>query len=450
MSIKALRTYGKIIRTFKGYGNVRFKSGENYDCRFTLGQFSGVNLLISADIKCLPIEFFFKHFNDGEVEGFTGTLLDGRSIQLIGPVFLRKMDPAPNKLNSRLILHVSQCLIGNRDFQSPAVVTFEISNFLFDGTEKEVGSADSDKESECTILPLKLGDQEIQLQRVSNYKEVEVLLRAQKGVETTCVANANISDASDFDKVVSAIETFCLVASVARGTLINWSAVEVKTFGGDPVYSIYRDSVIRKYASFELIRRDNIENSKQFFENGYRRYMELNKDLQMSRIARAFTETRDGPFIETRTLLIAVLTEYLTGVRARLDDRVYFMKEDIFANGWESLKKSIENILSEIYPIDNKNFLRAMTGNAKGLNRRPFSWQINNLAKWLELGFDQQEIDKFIATRNSLAHSGSFPKDGTPVEHYRRMQHFLDRIILRLFDYHGKYYDFEHNEIKEI
>lgn len=449
MSIKSLKKYGIVKKVFKGKGTLKFKSGAIYSCRFTLGQFSNANLLISADINCLPIEFFFRHVND-EIEELKGTLLDKRPIQLVGPIYLRKMDATSNKQNSRLIIHVSQCVIGVLEFSKPATVSFEISNFLFTGTEKEIHKVDEQEQNEFSLLPLKLGDREIQIRKVSNYKEVETILWAQKGVETTCTANTNIDNPAELDEIISTIDALCDMASVARGTLINWSAFEIKALGGAPIFSTYRDSVIRRYASFELLKRSDVQNSKHFLERGYLRSLELAAEFQITRIARAFTETRDGPFIETRSLLIAVLTEYLAGIRSRLDNRVYFMGEDIFMEGWETIKNSIGNILSKTYPKVKKEFLRAMIGNAKGLNRRPFSWQISNLAKWLDIKFDKVEIDNFIATRNSLAHTGSFPKDGTPVEHYKRMQHFLDRIMLRLFDYHGSYYDFDNNKINKI
>ena len=449
MSIKSLEKYGTVRRVFKGKGSVKFKSGAIYRCRFTLGQFSNTNLLISADINCLPLDFFFSHAND-EIEDIEGTLLDGRPIQLIGPIYLRQMNSAPNNKNSRLIIHVSQCVIGVLEFLEPATISFEISNFLFNGTEVEIRKVNGQEQSEFSLLPLNLGNREIQIRKVSNYKEVEAVLRAQKGVETTCIASSSMGNLTGLDEIILTMDTICYVASVARGTLINWNAFEVKTIAGNSPYVLCRDSVIRRYASFEVIRRDNIQETKDFLEKGYLQCIDLASEFQINRIVRAFTETRDGPFLETRTLLIAVLTEYLAGIRSRLDNRVFFMEETTFIEGWETVKNSIGNLLSTTYPEVKKEFLRAMIGNAKGLNRRPFSWQISNLAKWLNIKFEKGEIDKFIATRNSLAHTGSFPKDGTPVEHYKRMQHFLDRIILRLFDYHGNYYDFYNNKISKL
>ena len=59
------------------------------------------------------------------------------------------------------------------------------------------------------------------------------------------------------------------------------------------------------------------------------------------------------------------------------------------------------------------------------------------------------EIEKIVTARNKLAHEGRFSGDETPVAQYRRMQHFIDRLMLRLFDYHGSYYDIEHNNMDE-
>ncbi len=201
----------------------------------------------------------------------------------------------------------------------------------------------------------------------------------------------------------------------------------------------------------DLIHRNDPHQTKTFLEKGFLRWNDLNEDFQIRKIARAYTETRDGPFIESRSLLIAVLAEYLSGVRARLDNHVFFLEEGIFSAGWETLKDEMRVMLQAIYPDTNKIYAKAMLGNIKGsLNRRSLSWRLNDLAKFLNLKFERGEVDKFVETRNKLAHEGTFPEDGTPAKHYMRMQHFLDRILLRLFDYHGSYLDFEHNEIRRI
>ena len=91
-----------------------------------------------------------------------------------------------------------------------------------------------------------------------------------------------------------------------------------------------------------------------------------------------------------------------------------------------------------------------MLGNVRGVNRRSFSWKLNNLAKWLNIKFEPGEIERFVEIRNKLAHEGRFPEVGTPTENYKKMQHVMDRLMLKLLDYQGPYYDIEHREIREI
>lgn len=239
--------------------------------------------------------------------------------------------------------------------------------------------------------------------------------------------------------------------SVARGTLVSWTSFEIQTVNNEKPYSLFRNSVTRRYASIELIDDNDHNNSKLFLENGFQRCSELHEDYKIRRIARAFTETRDGSFIEARSLQIAVLVEYLTNVKARLDNRTYFLNIDAFEAGWETFKAKAEFLLRETYPDSDKKCRVQMLNSMRGLmNRRPLSWKLSSLAKWLEIDFEPDEIKVFIQTRNKLAHEGRFPECETPTEHYLRMQHFLDRLMLRFLGYRGPYYDLEHRTTRQL
>ena len=183
---------------------------------------------------------------------------------------------------------------------------------------------------------------------------------------------------------------------------------------------------------------------------GFLRCQELEPDFQIRNIARSFIETRNGSFIESRSLLIGVLAEYLASVRARLNNRTYFLEQGSFESKWGSFKANVKEVLTSTYPEITKKYLPAMLSNIKSLNRRPLSWKLNNLAKWLEIKFESGEVERFVKARNKLAHEGKFPETATPTKHYQRMQYIIDRLMLRLFDYHGPYYDFEHKEIRQI
>lgn len=445
MTSKGLDKFGVLRRAFQGAGLIRFQNGEEFEAQFTLAQHYDGQLLFSADLARPIWDFFGRQF---EVESLTGTLSDGRPVNLLDPIFLK--ETSPSNSGTRLVGFPSRWAIGQMDFDSPAFVTFELVNFLFLGTEVETVTRDGLERSTLSLLPLNLGGTEVEVRWSPDYKQVESTLRAQKGVQVTCIVRKTIHSAAEVGDAESAIEALCNLMSVARGTLVSWTSYDIHASNEAPYYSFYRNSVTRRYAGIQLIQDHRIHETKSFLEEGFKLYGGLDEEYQMGRVARAYTEARAGPFLETRSMLIAVLAEYLAGVRARLENHTLFLLEEEFENGLESLKGKVRQALTATYHGISKKYTRAMLANLRGFNRRPLSWKLNSLARWLELEFGPNEINDFVTLRNSLAHTASFPKKKPPVEYYKQMLHFLDRVILRLFDYRGSYYDIEHNRIAEL
>jgi len=445
MTITDLKKFGILRKTFKGNGIAKFSDGTESQARFVLAQRIDAQLLFSADINRSAWTFSTSML---EVIGLSGVLSDGRVVSVQG-IFLKENKVlAQGKI--RLIGYSSYWTLGEPGFSGTTPISFELVNFRFLGTETELFIEGTTQRSTLSLMTLNLGRRDIKLRWVSNYDQVVASLRAQRDVQVTCTATTTITNPHEIEVVVSAIDTLCDVMSVARGTLVSWTSFDVKTPENELPYSRYRNSVTRRFAGSELIPDSDRHHTKSFLEKGFSRCQELEPDFQIRKIARAFIETRDGPFLESRSLLIGVLAEYLSSVRARLDNRIYFLSNESFESGWDSFKGDVKSTLTSTYPEIAEKHLPAMLSNVKGLNRRPFSWKLNDFAKWLDLKYEPGEVERFVEVRNKLAHEGRFPETGTPTEHYQRIQHFIDRLMLRLFDYHGPYYDFEHREIREV
>lgn len=430
----------------KGKGNLKLSDGRDLPARFTLGRRTDAKLLFSADISIPGWEFLLPSL---EVASLSGTLSDGRAVSVDG-FFTTETKPGARD-RTRLLGHSSNWAIGDQAFTTQHLVSFEIVNFCFVGTEIEETHTDGILHMTRSRMLVRFGAKDVELRQVPDYKKAEATLRAQRGVQVTCTASTYVNDASEIASVTELIDRLCDVMSVARGTLVSWSSfVIAKPNESAPVYCCFRDSVIRRYSGIELISTNDSEDTQRFLEKGFARCQELETHLAIRKVARAYCETRDGPFLQTRSLAIGVLTEYLAGIRARLKERTHFIDKREFATGWDAFRARAEDALVASFPEIPKRYLPAMLGNFKGVNRRPLDWKLRDLASWLGLRFEQDEVKHFIAIRNSLAHEGDFPADGEPIEHYRRVQHFLDRLILRLFDYHGTYYDFEHRREAKI
>lgn len=145
-----------------------------------------------------------------------------------------------------------------------------------------------------------------------------------------------------------------------------------------------------------------------------------------------------------------MLVEYLAGILAQLENRSFFLGVDVFNSGLESLKIKVSSAFKEVYPDISDKELSRMLGNIRGLNSRPLKWKLQRLAARLKVDLTEEEIGNFVELRNHLAHESKFPDNAKSKENYQQMQHFLDRIILRLFGYSGPYYDFEHQERRQI
>lgn len=445
MTIKSLNYYGSRRKVFQGKGIASFTNGSEVQASFSLVQLTDVNLLVSIDVKQKMWNFLANSF---ELDGLRGTLQDGRPINAYG--FFIKESKQTTQSKTSLVGYTSGWEIGEKNFQQASFICFDIVNFRFDGTETEVFIEGKTQRTTSSSMRLSLGKREFTLRWTKNYDQAVATLRAQQGVQVTCTVSTKIEDSTELEAVITDVETLCDVMTVARGTLVNWVSFEVKSKKSDILFSRYRNSITRRFSGIELISSSDRQSSKSFLERGFSRCQEIAPDFQIRKIARAFTETRAGAFIESRSLLIGVLIEYIASVRARIDNRTYFLNQEVFEKRWESFKPNVLIALESTYPEIVSKHLGAIMNNIRGLNRRPFSWKINNLSKWLNIEFEKGEVEKFVKVRNSLAHEGRFPESETPAKHYQRMQHFIDRVMLRLFDYHGSYYDIEHSEIRKL
>ena len=128
MTSESLSTFGELRRAFQGAGNIRLQNVGEFKTRFTLAQRSDGQLLFSADIARSIWDFSAEQTN---IEGMFGKLTDGRSVKLVGPIFLKEANAIDEGDGTRLIGYPSSWIIGQREFAGQALITFELTNFLF-------------------------------------------------------------------------------------------------------------------------------------------------------------------------------------------------------------------------------------------------------------------------------------------------------------------------------
>ena len=84
------------------------------------------------------------------------------------------------------------------------------------------------------------------------------------------------------------------------------------------------------------------------------------------------------------------------------------------------------------------------------LNRRTFREILDDIFKQIGLQLTEEDTQSFIQSRNSLVHTGLFKsekklrggEDTQPlIEEYCFLMNVLDKVFLRLLEYHGQYVD---------
>jgi hypothetical protein len=456
MQIEDLEKFGFFRQTFLGDGFVKLADGSQAEGKFAIAQRDDGQLFFKIDFTPPA----WKILNDDDfIQELTGTLSDGRPANLNAPLFIKEISP-PTLTKDGLIVTVigypSKCEFGKKQFNTSAVAIFDLVNCLFLGTEAEKVIDEKGQLKEAKpLMTINLGERQVELRQIPQYKQAESILRAQRGVQITCTAKTPIENFSKIDEVVSTIEALCYLMSIARGTLISWSSFNI--FDSDdelPLYSVYLNTITRNYDGNALIRETPQHHTKTFLETGFVRYKKMDEDFQIRRITRAYVETRSGPFLETRAMLIGVLAEYLANVQARLEGRISLMRDEDFGQILpyieDAIDTTVEKVFSAVSKKKRKKYKKVMLTKTRDFNRRPLDWKLDRLAKWLELELTDKEISNFITARDTLLHTARFPQKLQSAKYWEQMLHFLDRIMLRLFGYRGPYYDIEHNRMAQL
>ena len=154
--------------------------------------------------------------------------------------------------------------------------------------------------------------------------------------------------------------------------------------------------------------------------------------------------------METRGMLVGVLVEYLSAVRARLEGRTTIIPQSAFARGLPDFTESLGVAARESFPQVTADQVQAMKAKARGLNYRPLRSQITSLANWLALDLPGDTVEAFVGARNSLAQRGQFPEGTAPIDSFLAMMYVLDQFVLRLFGYSGPYIHRQRQQIAHI
>jgi hypothetical protein len=403
-----LSNYGKTVKEYDGVGALILTDGTELSCSFIVGQFTDGDIrLICNNVSSLGHPFSPK---DLDYCSFFGNTEEGHRIWSEDNIIW-----IPNN-HSFFSFTLNELIVEDGSFENAQKAFFYIDNFEFFGN--------ADRHNCLTLTLPELNT--ITINRIKNYDEVIGKIRVGKGIDITCEMVIGFSQEQTLTQIERNTAELCLLMSLCRGTRVQWIYYEIVDGIGNVLYRAHRDTVTRPYTTLSAIIRQGllgIDDTKKFLEMSYSTLCS-NPELRaiVFRLTNSYVDAKEYGFLETRGIKDAVVCEI---------------------------------IKSHTLSITKHDPTR----------RPPFKAIIQKTCQDIELPVNDTDLSLLTASRNHLIHEGKFYTDSAPERERRKLpplesdfaellfiQNFIDKMMMRLFGYHGNYIncrdpkDFEKND----
>jgi hypothetical protein len=434
-----LSNYGEIIRLYKGNGQLAQPNVGSFYCTFEVSQFHNGDIRVLcefSDDTSPPIGIVKQLTGNIKLNGVTN---DGSSVIIEGNVLQTKISSFFGQSGSLELLYLitgnSRLKVGQVQSGEKTRVRFGIVNFFFWGTESQEIAPNSWK---LSLLPLDLHGKKITIQQITQYDEQKKSIEALKGINVTCYAEVEVQTFAEIESVETIISCLCQLLTVARGTMVSFLYYDILAENGSVIYSEHYPAITRNYSSGELLEDVQPEDTKRFIETAYDKYLALDSVYQLHRVIHAWVDNRSTTFLETRALAVVVLIDYLSGKYATVSGRATIIDESSFEQYREEIEKKVRELLLTIIPNLSRAEADSMGVKSRSFNYRSFRNKLTKLLRHFEVPISEIEINDFIETRNHLVHYMEFRTEN-PADEFRQMVHLVDRLLLKMLGYSGRY-----------
>jgi hypothetical protein len=154
---------------------------------------------------------------------------------------------------------------------------------------------------------------------------------------------------------------------------------------------------------------------KIFVETAFDQYRKLKQDLGLSFVLEYYTQTKLAPLPELQYLVAVV--------------------------GIECLLSYVPSYLAKIGKWGKGSGLKdwVVSKITRRPGRRSLRRKMIAILEHFSIPYEKSDL-RFIKTRNTIVHTGRFPKSVTGHDASNTLIHFLDRVLLRILGYQDKFY----------
>lgn len=443
--MEAFKYYGKLKKITEGKGNLFLKSGKKLKVTFEIAKRGEEKLLFNAIWDGSEIDSPFLFFDLDKAKKIIGFDKAGRKV-LVTDLFARDVEAGDKAVVNG---YAGKCEIGEKNFQKEYKVSFNLTNFLFDGNQTKIEETENGKRYTNPTLQLSFPDISFTINKIDDYADTKKLLKRQGGILNTSTLSVDVDSEDKFNKIHSKVTKLCQLLSVARSTFINWTTCKILDDGEETIYELHGNTITRAYHGNNLIDERH-EPTVNFLNSAWPKYDEYETIFDFRRSMYGYIDTYETTFIESRSLSIAVMIEFFSSRWSLKERRRHFIDPEKFGNKEEQLVSSITDLIDDVLTNLKPSYKQAMLSKIADFNNRPLDWKLKRLRKVFRIPISDKDVHKFIEIRNSLAHSSMFPEEIDSTKAYLFMRHCLDRLLLSILGYNSEYFDFESQKRKTL
>ncbi len=343
---------------------------------------------------------------------------------------------------------------------STGTVKARIANLIFDGNVDHTYELGPDGQSAIgdrvarrpyrNGIRFNAGGHVVEIVQQLDYREVVAELETTSRPLPTAWLTI---DAASLDAVETAtlpiVQNICALLTIATGTHVDWVAAYAYQ-GGSVVRAVRRAAPIRPFVNGPpLIGRSEPAELCRFIETSYGAFVESLETLQLHAAVHAYADGLSAGFLETKTLAMAVLGEYLTTSTLNVYRIPHALLPKDEARRLRLLLARVANFVirlrgrfahMERQQIDIA--IKSIQGKLNWVADPNLGVKIERVNLYLGLGLTAADIRAFLQTRNELAHHMRFKRSrGTPSAQYRAVRYIVDTLLLGILRYEGPFID---------
>lgn len=427
-----LQLYGAALETYRGTGQLTLSSERKINCEFIAGQFDNGKTVILCTTPDLVPSLMVGLAVPTRFEGETH---EGYHVEIDHVVSETNYLPETFLPGTHLALRVGHLRVYRRTRYSRRHLSVTITNLS--GIHSDV--AFSYDTLRYTLRPLE--------NAAANLERLEVL----RGTLPT--AQLQVNTRASLERVTEAVNEVCYLLSIALGTKVQWIALTEETRAGSWLCRHHYSHITKRYGTLYTIdpQGSDISTLLQLSSDGRFKRAREQAGLSNAVIDTYLDAKSEADFLQVRAIKLVVAVEML---KAEYADKsgahsLIFPPKD-FGVLVPKMKKTVKDVF-----VNSTADQRAeVYANMSNLNRTPFSSQLRQLCAAVRMPVQEEEINRFVASRNKIVHEGRFyceratDKERAKLAPLPTLQsewfwllHFVDRLFLRAIGYEGTYID---------